>query len=136
MELKIGEKIRRRRKQMRLTLKELAGDMVTPAQISAVEKGKCRPSHGLLDYIAKKLETDVEYFTLSDEERYRKDFEGIKTQSQKLYDEKKYEEVAKGLNGIDETLAFLRDDQKGFFYSIRETAATTTLIMIMHLIYM
>lgn len=116
MELKIGEKIRRRRKQMRLTLKELAGDKVTPAQISAVEKGKCKPSPGLLEYIAQKLEEDVEYFTLTEEERWRKEFEKNSLVSQKLYKEKKYEEAKNSLKGMEDILPLLRDDQKGFFY--------------------
>lgn len=116
MELKIGEKIRRKRKQMRLTLKELAGDKVTPAQISAVEKGKCKPSPGLMEYIANKLEEDVEYFTLTEEERCRKEFEKIRVISQQLYDEKKYSEAKKALRGMENMFSFLRDDQKGFFY--------------------
>ncbi len=111
MELKIGEKIRRRRKQMRLTLKELAGDKVTPAQISAVEKGKCKPSPGLLQYIAQKLEEDVEYFTLTEEERWRKEFEKNSLVSQKLYKEKKYEEAKTTLKGMEDILPLLRDDQ-------------------------
>lgn len=116
MELKIGEKIRRRRKQMRLTLKELAGDKVTPAQISAVEKGKCKPSPGLLEYIAHRLEEDVEYFTLSEEERWRKEFEKNSAISKKLYGEKKYEESLNCLKGMEGMLTFLRDDQKGYYY--------------------
>lgn len=118
MELKIGEKIRRRRKQMRLTLKELAGDKVTPAQISAVEKGKCKPSPGLLEYIAQRLEEDVEYFTLTEEERWRKEFEKNSGISQKLYHEKKYQEARNSLKGMEDILNFLRDDQRGYYYSL------------------
>ncbi len=119
MELKIGEKIRRRRKQMRFTLKELAGDKVTPAQISAVEKGKCKPSPGLLLYIADKLEEEVEYFTLTEEERWRKEFEKNKVISQALYDEKKYQEAKNAISGMEDILSFLKDDQKGFFYALQ-----------------
>lgn len=116
MELNIGERIRRRRKQMRLTLKELAGDKVTPAQISAVEKGKCKPSHGLLEYIAQRLEEDVEYFTLSEEERWRREFEKNSAISKKLFDEKKYEEALNSLKCVGNTLNLLRDDQRGYYY--------------------
>ncbi len=101
---------------MRLTLKELAGDKVTPAQISAVEKGKCKPSPGLLEYIAGRLEEDVEYFTLSEEERWRKEFEGNSAISKKYFDEKKYEEALNALKGVENILSFLRDEQRGYYY--------------------
>lgn len=119
MELKIGEKIRRRRKQMRLTLKELAGDKVTPAQISAVEKGKCRPSSGLMEYIADKLQEDVGYFTMTEEERWQMEFEKNRVISQKLYDDKKYSEAKNVLKGMEGIFLYLKDDQKGFFYFLQ-----------------
>jgi tetratricopeptide (TPR) repeat protein len=118
MELKIGEKIRRRRKQMRLTLKELAGDKVTPAQISAVEKGKCKPSSGLLEYIACKLEEEIEYFTLTEEERCRNEFDKNRVISQELYNEKKFQEAKNALKGMEDILSYLKDEQKGYYYSL------------------
>lgn len=118
MELKIGEKIRRRRKQMRLTLKELAGDKVTPAQISAVEKGKCKPSSGLLEYIACKLEEEVEYFTLTEEERLRKEFDKNRVISQDFYNLKKFKEAKNALKGMEGILSYLKDEQKGYYYSL------------------
>ena len=35
--LTLGEKIKRRRKEQKMTLKDLAGDRITPGQISLVE---------------------------------------------------------------------------------------------------
>ncbi|TDT61090.1 helix-turn-helix domain-containing protein [Fonticella tunisiensis] len=119
MELKLGDKIRQRRKQMGLTLKELAGDRVTAAQISAVEKGKCRPSPGLLQYIAERLNVDVEYFTLSDEEKARKQFKEIYGIALKLYKEGKYDEALKKINKAESILQLLNDEQKGCFYYIQ-----------------
>lgn len=118
MEITIGEKIRRRRKQMRLTLKELAGDKVTPAQISAVEKGKCKPSPGLLEYIAERLEEDVDYFTLTEEERCRKEFDKCKEVSSAFYNDNKYSEAKDNIRSMVEMIPFLREDQKGYFYYI------------------
>lgn len=101
---------------MRLTLKELAGDKVTPAQISAVEKGKCRPSSGLLEYIAERLDEDVEYFTLTEEERCKKEFEKSKVICEQLYNEKKYAKAHNALKGMEDILPFLDDNQKGYYY--------------------
>lgn len=65
--LSLGEKIKRLRKEKDLTLKDLAGDRITPGQISLVESGKSNPSMDLLEYIATFLGTSVEYLMESEE---------------------------------------------------------------------
>ncbi|EOU1975017.1 helix-turn-helix transcriptional regulator, partial [Clostridium perfringens] len=79
--LSLGEKIKRRRKELNMTLKELAGERITPGQISLVESGRSNPSMDLLEYIAITLNTSVEYL-----------METEKTQAEKicLY----YEQIA------------------------------------------
>lgn len=67
--LTLGEKIKLKRKEKNLTLKELAGDRITPGQISLVESGKSNPSIELLEYLAERLETDIEYFLESEEKQ-------------------------------------------------------------------
>ncbi|EYE88322.1 hypothetical protein Q428_08420 [Fervidicella metallireducens AeB] len=119
MNLNLGEKIRKRRKQMGLTLKELAGDRVTAAQISAVEKGKCKPSSALLEYISEKLEVDVDYFILTEEERYRKKFSLIKEECENLFNEKKYDAAAENVEKAKDIFQYLDDSQKGYFYYIK-----------------
>lgn len=59
--LSLGEKIKRRRKELNMTLKDLAGDRITPGQISLVESGRSNPSMDLLEYLASTLNTSVEY---------------------------------------------------------------------------
>lgn len=59
--LSLGEKIKRRRKELNMTLKDLAGDRITPGQISLVESGRSNPSMDLLEYLAFSLNTSVEY---------------------------------------------------------------------------
>ncbi|MCX7905020.1 MAG: helix-turn-helix domain-containing protein, partial [Caloramator sp.] len=54
----IGEKIRKRRKELGYTLKEVAGDKVTIAQLSSIENGKSKPSRKLLEYLAERLKVD------------------------------------------------------------------------------
>ena len=81
--LSLGEKIKKRRKELNMTLKDLAGDRITPGQISLVESGRSNPSMDLLEYLAFSLSTSVEYL-----------METEKTQAEKisLY----FEQVAEG----------------------------------------
>ena len=70
--LSLGEKIKRKRKELDMTLKELAGDRITPGQISLVESGKSNPSMDLLDYLALTLKTSTEYLMESEETQAEK----------------------------------------------------------------
>ena len=70
--LALGEKIKRRRKELSMTLKDLAGDRITPGQISLVESGRSNPSMDLLEYLAGALETTVEYLMESEETQAEK----------------------------------------------------------------
>lgn len=64
--LTLGSKIKNRRKELNLTLKDLAGDRVTPAQLSYVETDKCKPSLDLLEYIGDKLGLEMDYLLESE----------------------------------------------------------------------
>lgn len=70
--LSLGEKIKRRRKQLNMTLKDLAKDRITPGQISLVESGRSNPSVDLLEYLAITLNTTVEYLMESEESQAEK----------------------------------------------------------------
>lgn len=70
--LSLGEKIKIRRKNLNMTLKDLAGDRITPGQISLVESGKSNPSMDLLEYLALALNTSVEYLMESEETQAEK----------------------------------------------------------------
>ena len=70
--LSLGEKIKRRRKEMNMTLKDLAKDRITPGQISLVESGRSNPSMDLLEYLAESLNTSVEYLMESEESQAEK----------------------------------------------------------------
>lgn len=70
--LSLGEKIKRRRKQLNMTLKDLARDRITPGQISLVESGRSNPSVDLLEYLASTLNTTVEYLMESEESQAEK----------------------------------------------------------------
>ncbi len=78
--LSLGEKIKKRRKELNMTLKDLAGERITPGQISLVESGKSNPSMDLLEYLASTLNTSVEYLMESEETQAEKNclyFENI-----------------------------------------------------------
>lgn len=70
--LSLGEKIKRRRKELNMTLKDLAGDRITPGQISLVESSKSNPSMDLLEYLANTLNTSIEYLMESEETQAEK----------------------------------------------------------------
>lgn len=70
--LSLGEKIKRKRKELNMTLKDLAKDRITPGQISLVESGRSNPSMDLLEYLAANLKTTVEYLMESEESQAHK----------------------------------------------------------------
>jgi transcriptional regulator with XRE-family HTH domain len=70
--LSLGEKIKRKRKELNMTLKDLAGDRITPGQISLVESGKSNPSMDLLEYLAIALNTSIEYLMESEDTQAEK----------------------------------------------------------------
>jgi len=65
--LSLGEKIKKRRKELDLTLKNLAGDRITAGQISLIESGKSNPSMDLLEYLASALKVSVEHLMETEE---------------------------------------------------------------------
>ena len=65
--LSLGEKIKKQRKKMNMTLKDLAKDRITPGQISLIESGRSNPSMDLLEYLSKTLNTTTEYFMESEQ---------------------------------------------------------------------
>lgn len=70
--LSLGEKIKRCRKDLGMTLKDLAGERITPGQISLVESSKSNPSMYLLEYLASTLNTSIEYLMESEETQAEK----------------------------------------------------------------
>lgn len=55
----LGERIRKLRKQRKLTLQELAGDTLTKGMLSLIENNKANPSMESLSYIAERLGVEV-----------------------------------------------------------------------------
>ena len=59
--LSTGEKIKRARIFKGITLKELCEDKISIAKMSCIENGKAKADRELLEYIAKKIEIDLNY---------------------------------------------------------------------------
>lgn len=55
----LGERIKKYRKEKKLTLAQLAGDRLTKGMLSLIENGKAQPSMESLHYIAEQLGVDV-----------------------------------------------------------------------------
>ena len=70
--LSLGEKIKRKRKDLNMTLKDLAKDRITPGQISLIESGRTNPSMDLLEYLADNLNTTIEYLIETEESQAEK----------------------------------------------------------------
>ena len=59
--LSTGEKIKRARIFKGITLKELCEDKISIAKMSCIENGKAKADRELLEYIAEKIEIDLNY---------------------------------------------------------------------------
>ena len=57
----LGEKIKARRRELKITQSELAGTEITRNMISAIEQDKAQPSLSTLKYIANALELPLPY---------------------------------------------------------------------------
>ena len=108
--LSLGEKIKKLRKEKNMTLKELAGDRITAAQISHIERDKSHTSHELLDYLSQKLEVSVDYLLETKEMQSRRITDNLILQSEihiKRGELEKAEELINEILNICKKLRFL-----------------------------
>ena len=73
----VGEKIRRIRKELRLTQEDIAGEEFTKSYISQIERGIINPSLKALKYIAEKLNKPMSYFVENIDELEKEENESI-----------------------------------------------------------
>ena len=97
--LSLGEKIKKLRKEKNMTLKELAGDRITAAQISHIERDKSHTSHELLEYLANQLDVSVDYLLETKEMQSKKLTDNLILQSEILI---KCNELEKAENQLRE----------------------------------
>ncbi|RFB18045.1 XRE family transcriptional regulator [Bacillus sp. HNG] len=92
----LGERIRKLRKQKKLTLEELAGTKLTKGMLSLIENNKANPSMESLNYIAERLEIELSQLLNEDNlDELRK----VLDEAEKLYmvDSEEYPEKYKKL---------------------------------------
>lgn len=58
----IGLRIRSRRKKLKMTQKELGGDVLSKSAVSQIELGRLMPSLESLAYLANRLGRPISYF--------------------------------------------------------------------------
>ncbi|MDR1774204.1 MAG: tetratricopeptide repeat protein [Clostridioides sp.] len=109
--LSLGEKIKKLRKDKNLTLKELAGDRITAAQISHIERDKSHTSYEVLEYLSERLDVSVEYLLENKEIQSKKIVENLIVESEILVKTNKFEKAEMKLNkAIDICEEFELDD--------------------------
>jgi HTH-type transcriptional regulator, quorum sensing regulator NprR len=88
--LSVGQKLRVKRKELDLTLKEVAGEMISPATLSLVERDLQAPSEELLRYLADKLQTPFHYFRETPEDTLQRRAKSLLTESEALMYRKRF----------------------------------------------
>ncbi len=106
--LSLGEKIKKLRKEKNMTLKELAGDRITAAQISHIERDKSHTSYELLEYLAKKLDVSMDYLLETKEMQSKKLTDNLILQSEVLF---KCNELEESKLQIKEALSVCKEYQ-------------------------
>lgn len=104
--LSLGEKIKKLRKENNMTLKELAGDRITAAQISHIERDKSHTSQELLDYLAQRLDVSVDYLIETKEMQSRKITDNLILQCEVYI---KYNELDKAEEQINQIINICKD---------------------------
>jgi len=99
--LSLGEKIKKLRKEKNMTLKELAGDRITAAQISHIERDKSHTSQELLEYLAYQLDVSVDYLLETKEMQSKKLTDNLILQSEILI---KCNDLEKAENQLNEVI--------------------------------
>ncbi|MDR7078930.1 transcriptional regulator with XRE-family HTH domain [Neobacillus niacini] len=85
----LGDRIRKLRKQKKLTLEALAGEGLTKGMLSLIENNKAKPSMESLAYVAERLGVEVTDLL---EEISTQEVRGILEQAEKLYNQKSTEQ--------------------------------------------
>jgi tetratricopeptide (TPR) repeat protein len=100
--LSLGEKIKKLRKEKNMTLKELAGDRITAAQISHIERDKSHTSYELLEYLSERLDVSIDYLLETKEMQSKKITDNLILQSEIYIKRDALDEAEKEIHEIIE----------------------------------
>lgn len=116
----IGEKVKKRRKEIQMTQARLAEGICTQAMVSRIEKKSVKPSRDLMEQIARRLDISVHYFYNGQTD------DSLSTKIAKLsylirkqLNKKEYEMVYYLLDSNKELIAQSSGEDRGFFDWIR-----------------
>jgi tetratricopeptide (TPR) repeat protein len=98
----LGEKIKKLRKEKNMTLKELAGDRITAAQISHIERDKSHTSYELLEYLSERLDVSIDYLLETKEMQSKKITDNLILQSEIYIKRDALDEAEKEIHEIIE----------------------------------
>ncbi len=98
--LSLGQKLKKLRKENGLTLKELAENRITAAQISHIERDKSYPSQDLLEYFSVKLGTTVDFLIQSKDMQAKKIAVSMLLKGEFLIKTAKYPEAKKEISKV------------------------------------
>lgn len=114
--MKLGEKIKTRRKEIKMTQADLADGICTQAMISRIEKKKVRPSRELMEKVAERLEVSIHYFYGEDsiESRYSKTSQLCKIIRLHL-ERREYESVSYLIESNEELIQNTVGEDRDFF---------------------
>lgn len=84
----LGKRIRKIRKEQKMTLVDLAGDEITKGMLSLIENEKSRPSMETLEYIANRLNVSIGYLTRDGDEEWTREM----VENEVFYDTYKFPE--------------------------------------------
>ncbi|WP_368645478.1 helix-turn-helix domain-containing protein [Alkalibacterium putridalgicola] len=114
--MKIGEKIKKRRKEIKMTQADLSDGICTQAMISRIEKKKVRPSRELMEKLAERLNVSLHYFYGEDsvESRYSKTAQLCKLIRQHL-ERREYDSVSYLISTNEELIDQTIGEDKLFF---------------------
>ena len=100
--LSLGEKIKKLRKEKNMTLKELARDRITAAQISHIERDKSHTSYELLEYLSERLDVSIDYLLETKEMQSKKITDNLILQSEIYIKRDALDEAEKEIHEIIE----------------------------------
>lgn len=118
--MRIGEKIKKRRKEIHMTQAELAAGICTQAMISRIEKKKVKPSKELMERVAERLDVSMHYFYGGELKgsQYSEHRTLIKLIRQQL-EKKEYNSVQYLLDTNETIIAQSSGEEKSFFEWIK-----------------
>ncbi|MDN6729827.1 MAG: helix-turn-helix transcriptional regulator [Alkalibacterium sp.] len=114
--MKIGEKIRKRRKELKMTQADLSEGICTQAMVSRIEKKKVKPSRELMEKLAERLAVSLHYFYGEDsvESRYSKTSQLSRLIRQHL-ERREYESVSYLISSNEELISQAIGQDRMFF---------------------